>query len=89
MNRTLRVGAITLAAALTAGAAAWIARPATAAAPADAKAPSVLTVGAVTAKTESWPEVVQGSGPLAAWQEVIVSPETGGLRIAELLVDVG
>jgi len=89
MNRTLRVGAITLAAALTAGAVAWIARPATAAAPADAKAPSVLTVGAVTAKTESWPEVVQGSGPLAAWQEVIVSPETGGLRIAELLVDVG
>ena len=28
-------------------------------------------------------------GALAAWQEIIVSPETGGLRIVELLVDVG
>ena len=89
VNRTFTTGAVVLAAVLAAAAIAWVERPATAASVQDAKAPSVLTVSAVTPKTENWPEVMQGSGPLAAWQEVIVSPETGGLRIAELLVDVG
>lgn len=89
MNRKLAIGAVVLAAALAAIAAAWIERPAAAASAPEAKAPSVLTVSAVTPKTETWPDVVQGSGPLAAWQEIIISPETGGLRIAELLVDVG
>ncbi len=54
-----------------------------------AKAPSVLTVEVVTPTTLPWPQTIQANGTLAAWQEVIVSPETGGLRIAELLVDVG
>lgn len=88
LNRILRRGAVALAAVLAAGAIVWAQRPATASAP-EAKAPSVLTVRVVTPQTETWPDVVQGSGPLAAWQEVIVSPETGGLRIAELRVDVG
>lgn len=90
VTRTFLTTAVALAAVLAAGALAWGLRPAAAAdAPAGAKAPSVLTVSVVTPQTETWPEVVQGSGPLAAWQEIIVSPETGGLRIAELLVDVG
>lgn len=89
VNRTLVTGAVALVALLAAAAALWTQRPAAAADAPDAKAPSVLTVSAVTARTEVWPETVQGSGPLAAWQEIIVSPETGGLRIAELLVDVG
>ena len=89
VNRTFAACAVVLAAVLAAVAVAWVERPATAASVQDAKTPSVLTVSAVTPKTESWPEIVQGSGPLAAWQEIIVSPETGGLRIAELLVDVG
>lgn len=55
---------------------------ATAAAPA-------LTVEAVVARAETWPQVVQASGPLTAWQEVIVTPETGGLQLMELKVDVG
>lgn len=50
---------------------------------------SALTVNLVTAETQSWPRQWQASGALTAWQEVIVSPETGGLRIAKLLVDVG
>jgi RND family efflux transporter MFP subunit len=50
---------------------------------------SVLTVEVATPKTLSWPQTIQANGTLAAWQEVIVSPETGGLRIAQLLVDVG
>jgi RND family efflux transporter MFP subunit len=56
---------------------------------AQAKAGSVLTVEVVTPTTLPWPQTIQANGTLAAWQEVIVSPETGGLRIAELLVDVG
>ena len=54
-----------------------------------AQTPSVLTVEVVTPTTLPWPQTLQANGTLAAWQEVIVSPETGGLRIAELLVDVG
>ncbi|WP_411879864.1 efflux RND transporter periplasmic adaptor subunit [Polaromonas sp. YR568] len=50
---------------------------------------SALTVNVVTAETQSWPQQLQASGALTAWQEIIVSPETGGLRIAKLLVDVG
>ena len=50
---------------------------------------SSLTVIVVTAESQSWPQQLQASGALTAWQEIIVSPETGGLRIAELLVDVG
>jgi RND family efflux transporter MFP subunit len=50
---------------------------------------SSLTVDAVRPSEETWRESVQASGPIAAWQEIIVSPEVGGLRIAELLVDVG
>jgi len=53
------------------------------------QAASVLTVEIVTPQTQTWPQTVSTSGALAAWQEIIVSPETGGLRIAELLVDVG
>jgi len=49
----------------------------------------VLTVELTAPTTLTWPQTLQANGALAAWQEVIVSPETGGLRIAELAVDVG
>jgi RND family efflux transporter MFP subunit len=53
-------------------------------------APSAaLTVQLVTPSTQDWPQIVQASGPLAAWQEAVVGTETGSLRITELLVDVG
>lgn len=91
VNRKLRISTISAAIVLCAGAIAWIARPADAARPpANATQPrSMLTVNAVTAQPENWPQTVQASGSISAWQEIIVSPETGGLRIAELLVDVG
>lgn len=50
---------------------------------------SVLTVEAVQPELRNWPERLQANGAIQAWQEIIVSPETGGLRIAELAVDVG
>jgi RND family efflux transporter MFP subunit len=61
------------------------ANPASAVNPAN----SVLTVEVTSPTTLPWPQTIQATGALAAWQEVIVSPETGGLRIAELAVDVG
>lgn len=50
---------------------------------------AALTVQLVTPSTQDWPQIVQASGPLAAWQEAVVGTETGSLRITELLVDVG
>jgi RND family efflux transporter MFP subunit len=54
-----------------------------------ANTPSVLSVEVATPTTLPWPQIIQANGSLAAWQEISVGPETGGLRIAELLVDVG
>jgi len=56
---------------------------------ATAQPASVLTVSVVTPQLQSWPDTVAASGRLSPWQEVIVSPETGGLRIATLEVNVG
>lgn len=50
---------------------------------------SVLTVEIVTPLEQVWPQSIQATGPLAAWQEAIVSPEIGGLRLVELKADVG
>lgn len=50
---------------------------------------SALTVELTGTDTRSWPQDLSGSGPVAAWEEIVVSPETGGLRVAELLVNVG
>ena len=50
---------------------------------------SLLTVEVVQAQVQDWPQRVQANGAIEAWQEIIVSPETGGLRVAELLVEVG
>lgn len=55
----------------------------------DSQEASLLTVEVVQAQQRSWPRKIQVNGAIEAWQEIIVSPETGGLRIAELLVDVG
>ena len=91
VNRRSFIAAVAVAAALGLGMAAWLARSSGSASASDAstQAPSALTVEVVAPETRNWPQVLQASGPVAAWQEIIVSPETGGLRIAELLVDVG
>lgn len=92
MNRKLRNRALAASAALMIGLVAWVARPAgsaPAAGEAGGSVASALTVAAVSPETQTWPQTLQASGALAAWQEIIVSPETGGLRIVELLVDVG
>jgi len=50
---------------------------------------TALTVSVVRPELVEWPEVIQASGSIAAWQEAIVGAEVTGLRLAELLVDVG
>jgi len=51
--------------------------------------PSALTVSVVQPERVDWPETVQASGTIAPWQEAIVGAEVSGLRLAELLVDIG
>ena len=89
MNRKLRIGAIVAVMFPVMGLVVWLTRPKGAETSATARAASALTVEVVTPQLQTWPQIVEASGPLTAWQEIIVSPETGGLRVAELLVDVG
>ena len=51
--------------------------------------PPALTVSVVRPERADWPEVIQASGTIAPWQEAIVGAEVAGLRLAEVLVDVG
>ncbi len=51
--------------------------------------PAAMTVSVVHPKQVEWPEVIQASGTIAAWQEAIVAAEVSGLRLAEVDVDVG
>lgn len=93
MNRKFRLDPGTAIVLVGLGLIAWIAWPnrhagaATTAAP--AQPASALTVSLAHPETRLWPQTVQATGSIAAWQEIIVAPETGGYRIAELMVDVG
>ncbi len=51
--------------------------------------PTALTVSLITPEQAEWPRTVLASGPLVAWQEAVIAAEIGGLRIAELPVDIG
>lgn len=87
MNRTLSLAAV--AGAVVLGLVAWVSRSGGGGTDLSAQAASALTVEAVTSQVETWPETVQANGPITAWQEIVVSPETGGLALADMLVDVG
>ncbi|SFH00109.1 RND family efflux transporter, MFP subunit [Duganella sp. CF458] len=58
--------------------------PAAAAAPA-----TVLTVTAGKAEPAEWAQELGANGSVAAWQEAVVGSELGGLRLAEVRVNVG
>ncbi|ATI80829.1 efflux transporter periplasmic adaptor subunit [Sphingobium yanoikuyae] len=55
----------------------------------NAEAATALTVRAVKPQRQSWPRQLTANGALAAWQEAVISAETGPLRIATIVVDVG
>ncbi|WP_073057449.1 efflux RND transporter periplasmic adaptor subunit [Kaistia soli] len=50
---------------------------------------AALTVEVVKPTQQQWPETVPASGWLKPWQEAIIAAEIGGLRITDILVDVG
>jgi RND family efflux transporter MFP subunit len=52
-------------------------------------APIALTVNVVNPQVVEWPDVIQASGSIAAWQEAIIGAEVSGLRLVELTADVG
>jgi RND family efflux transporter MFP subunit len=50
---------------------------------------SVLSVASIRPVQKQWPIELTASGSIVAWQEAVISAETGGLRITALRVDVG
>jgi RND family efflux transporter MFP subunit len=48
-----------------------------------------LTVTVVTPRTVDLPMEIEASGNVAAWQEASIGIEVGGLRLADVLVNVG
>jgi HlyD family secretion protein len=48
-----------------------------------------MTVTVVKPLVKEWQTRLAADGSVAAWQEVSISPEVGGYRIAEVLVNVG
>ena len=90
MNKTLRYGLIVLAVAAVLGTTAFVVthKPTQTTAAAKTSNP-VMAVVLATPSQQSWPLILQANGPIAAWQEGIVSAETGGLRIMSLHADVG
>ncbi|MDL2410027.1 efflux RND transporter periplasmic adaptor subunit [Rhizobium calliandrae] len=48
-----------------------------------------LTVSLAQPAQRDWPETVPASGWLKPWQDAIIASETSGLRITDVLVDVG
>lgn len=54
----------------------------------EAPAPA-LAVRPVWPARESWPQALPAAGSIAAWEEVVIAPEIGGLRLAQLHVSVG
>jgi RND family efflux transporter MFP subunit len=61
----------------------------TKAAKAAANTRPALSVTAVTPASGTWPRYIQASGSVAPWQEAVIGSEINGLRLAEVLVNVG
>jgi RND family efflux transporter MFP subunit len=64
--------------------------PALAQAPvAPAKGRASLSVTMTKPTLQAWASTLSANGNLAAWQEAVIGPQVGGLRIEQVLVDVG
>ena len=49
----------------------------------------VMAVEAVSPQAPEWPQRLEASGNIAAWQEAVVGAEVGGARLLEVKVNVG
>src|ERR1043165_4097231 len=54
-----------------------------------AAAPAAMTVTTVPLATQQLSRSVAATGAVYPWQEVVISSEVGGYRVAEIRVDVG
>ncbi|MEY4428849.1 MAG: hypothetical protein RLZZ182_1538, partial [Pseudomonadota bacterium] len=54
-----------------------------------AEGKAALTVQTVRPQRAEWASHLAAHGPVAAWQEVIVGAEVGGVRLTDVLVNVG
>ena len=54
-----------------------------------AAARAALTITTVLPETAEWTQRITASGSIAAWQEAIVGAEIGGLRLADVAVNIG
>ncbi|GEO82635.1 efflux RND transporter periplasmic adaptor subunit [Pararhodospirillum oryzae] len=93
MSRSLRLAVIAAAVLIVAGLAFVFLRPSNAPS-APGPGPrganqSVLSVSVISPEWREWPRQVEATGALAPWQEAVISAEAGGLRITDVLVDVG
>ena len=55
----------------------------------DASARPALTVTLIAPTREDWPRTLAAQGNIVAWQEAAVGAELSGLRVTEVLVNVG
>ena len=53
------------------------------------KAKPALSVTTTLPRTVAWPRSLTTNGNIVAWQEVVIGAEIGGLRLLEVLVNVG
>ena len=85
--------ALILAAVAIAGAAYWLTRPQAApkalVPPAPVAPRPALTVTSTRAQSSALPIKLSANGNVAAWQEASIGAEISGLRLAEVLVNVG
>ena len=56
---------------------------------APAKSHAALTVSTTSLVAVEWPALLTANGNIAAWQEAIVGAEASGLRLTDVLVNVG
>lgn len=50
---------------------------------------AALTVALASPRSDPWPERVIASGSIEPWEESVIGAEIGGLRLSEVLVNVG
>lgn len=54
-----------------------------------AVAPTIRSVSLVSPKYEVWPELIEATGDVMPWQEIRVNTEASGLRLMQVLANVG
>lgn len=88
--RCMNIGCLLVSAALLGACGKQGAAPDAAASQASqAQARPSITVQTVTPQTRLWPVSVSAHGSIAPWQETLIGAEVGGLRVMDVLVNVG